>query len=145
MEITNEVKANIFSQYLGKYIIHNGKKYRIKGVFEDFKRQWFIIGYHEEDFETHIPLGECKLESRPISAISDEDAIEVAKILKPNDEHTHRPDYGKMYIKQLFDGVMYSVDKSIKLYQYLISKGYDLPNYHLGGKTLQECGLAIYE
>jgi hypothetical protein len=30
-------------------------------------------------------------------------------------------------------------------YQYLISKGYDLPNYLLGGKTLHECGLCIYE
>lgn len=29
-------------------------------------------------------------------------------------------------------------------YLYLQSKGYDLPNYFLGGKTLFECKLAIY-
>ena len=30
-------------------------------------------------------------------------------------------------------------------FQYLQSEGYDLPQHLLGGKTLQECGLAIYE
>lgn len=33
---------------------------------------------------------------------------------------------------------------SLKSYQYLISQGYDLSHYLLGGKTLQEANLAIY-
>lgn len=30
-------------------------------------------------------------------------------------------------------------------FQFLQSKGYDLPNWYLGGKTLYEAGLCIYE
>jgi hypothetical protein len=37
-----------------------------------------------------------------------------------------------------------SSNLKLESYQYLISKGYDMPQYLLGGKTLQEAGLAEY-
>jgi hypothetical protein len=77
-----------------------------------------------------LPLESKEEEKKPLSNITDEDAIEVAKILKPNDEHTHDPEYGKMYARQLFGGVMYSVDKCFALQSFLQSKNYELPIFY---------------
>ena len=83
--------------------------------------------------------------AKKLSEISDEDAIQVAKILKPNDEHTHNSDYGKMYVKQLMDGVMYSVTTCFRLYQYLQSKGYELPVYFSEPKIVGQNELEVLQ
>ena len=148
--VTNEVKAKVFAQYLGcktAGIFEND--FILKGVFQSaYEDNDFIaaIGSKEVFIEQHeVYVEDLKLILKPLSSITDEDAIEVAKILKPNDEHTHNSEYGKMYVKQLFDGVMHTAMKYFSLYQFLQSKGYDLPNYHLNGLTLKEAGLCIYE
>lgn len=78
---------------------------------------WALI-----DPETGVKLWsedpeECKAMGHPVKPsdlkelkdITDEDLIHVAKILKPNDEHTHNPDYARGYMKALFSGTMYTV------------------------------------
>lgn len=97
-----------------------------------------ILAWLENDMQTirmenlgleALQILSQKPERISLSEMTDEDNTEVAKILKPNDEHTHNSDYGRIYVKQLFDGVMYSVDKIFKLYQFLQSRNYELPDY----------------
>jgi hypothetical protein len=130
MEISNEIKAKVFAQYLGQKVITDVEMTeRLEGVELDCIRTDIGI-YH---FSVH---NDEVLVLRPLSAITDEDAIKCAKIY-----HGNSCDYSARSFKAVIEML---AEKSI-VYQYLQSQGYDLPNYLLGGKTLQEAGLAIYE
>lgn len=131
MNITNETKAKVFAQYLG----HNIYWQAIIGTLNAHN----LVG-------ASSPIEDARLLLKPLSAISDEDALDVAKFLWPNNTEYQKAYDGKYYVDNLFneDFEMYSPN-SITIYQILQSKGYDLPNYLLGGKTLHEAGLAIYE
>src|SRR5688572_48999 len=113
MEITNEVKAKVFAQYLGQKVVvdaskrHSGtgKNCDLKaapGIFDSINRnididQWCGVTY---DLEGGLYFYDCfdqlkrshadfhktddvKLILRPLSAITDEDAIEVVKMMHP--------------------------------------------------------------
>ncbi len=137
MEITNDIKAKVFAQYLGQ-------KYN-DGDLEEPQ----IFPVEAETFSCFelYPNGmnSAKLILKPLSAITDEDAIEVARILG------YHPTQEKGTIGRRFANSFSEVWHSQKpfdllcAFQYLQSKGYDLPSYLLGGKTLHEAGLAIYE
>lgn len=166
MEISNETKAKVFAQYLGQNVISNslsksnGLLYKVSlknsfGCFEDKDG-------HFHDFNVE----NLKLILKPLDKITDEDAIEVANtfsrgnkwVIHRNDYwvclcdkfsnnevrillHNNSVGYFRVYGTSVHDNGM----SSLFAYQYLQSKGYDLPNYYLDGKTLHESGLAIYE
>ncbi len=128
MEITTEIKAKVFAQYL----LQKVKLTHIKKNHEQiFQLEPYVI---EEMIESKG--FDFKLILKPLSEITHEDCTELYAAIK----------YGmksSKFILEILQALPYNA--AIIAYQYLISKGYDLPNYLLGGKTLQECGLAIYE
>ena len=89
--------------------------------------------------------------------MTDEDAIEVAVLagmVRPMNRFefviSRHINYTKHILSDYFEG--YNPTEEIitgnvwlSIHQFLQSKGYDLPNYLLGSKTLKECNLAIYE
>lgn len=129
LKITNEIKSKVLAQYYNKMYVSDGRKYRLTGERID-----------------NIQCGENgKLILKPLSEITEEDAIEVDKIISPQYsevKHFHTVTRGKVWIKDILAGNQ--VSNIIQVYQFLQSKGYDLPNYFLGNKTLQESGLAVY-
>jgi hypothetical protein len=171
MEISNEVKAKVFAQYLGQTVCAEGfPNCQLEGI----------------KLSTNLSL--FKLLLRPLSAITDEDAIEVAKLAIGSNwdsegdeikgkvyresehptikvqietfwknEDTGNIEYNLQYIHiHPFNGLQVEKvpgqsNKKLSPYnmalmvQCLQSRGYDLPHYLLGGKTLKEAGLCIYE
>jgi len=130
MEITNEIKAKVFAQYLGQYVICDSEYH----------------GKKELNGRSLFGLPPCKIILKPLSAITDEDAIEVAQLIMGGFEALKN---GKAFIKQIDKResmvLHFHPLNTFQAFQFLQSKGYDLPNYLLGGKTLNEVGLAIYE
>lgn len=142
MEITNEIKAKVFAQYFGERItIGNKDTYEslvgIKGINSIY------TGVNPMGVDKWYKISACQLILKPLSSITDEDAIEVAKICYHWQKEKHTSAHGKT----LINGQSYLASHIdwIYTYQFLQSKGYDLPNYLLGGKTLHESRLAIYE
>lgn len=156
--ITNEIKAKVFAQYLGQKI-----KWNVMGL--DMEAELVVYNPYT-NYSDGIELSglsskpDSKLILKPLSAISDEDAIEVAKILGFSSPFISHQDSGRITIGSdngglsiWHDGEILSDDSIggncapvlLFAYQYLQSKGYDLPQHALGGKTLHEAGLAIYE
>ncbi len=133
MEITNEIKTKVFAQYLGQ-------EYKTGDLEEP--KIFPIIGETITCFEMYPNGTETdKIILKPLSAITHTDAFELYKIMVGND-------FEERYIETFKngEGVKHdSIMKNVNAYQYLQSKGYDLPNYLLCGKTLNEAGLAIYE
>jgi len=146
MEISNDTKSRIFAQYLGQKV-----RVGIKSLAE----LTLMIDTSEcisLDTLIHTNIVGHKLILKPISNITDEDAIEVAKILLSNklNDYLWNPIVGKELVGIIASRRFYSfyyknATNWVDAYQYLQLKGYDLTHYLLNGKTLQECGLAIYE
>lgn len=148
MEITNEIKAKVFAQYLGEVLTcHRGS-----GILEGVSigaPEMFVITANEnsritEYFENNE---DATLFLRPISAITDEDAIEVAKLGQITGVSEDKfALHGRLLLGHYIQRQTNVSGLSwFAILQYLQSKGYDLPHYLLGGKTLKEAGLAIYE
>lgn len=128
MEITDEIKSKVFAQYWGQKV----------ALMDGYKS---IVDY--------IQIAICdKLILKPLSAVTDEDAIDIACKIGENNNW--------QYIQSLFtrigqfshhdyDIIISRILNRVDVYQYLQSNGYDLPQYLLGRKTLHEVGLAIYE
>lgn len=166
MEITNEIKAKVFGQYLS-YFADQPTRFAFLKIIENLLNG---VGV------------KYRIELKPLSTISDEDFIEASKLL-PYDFKTDKGfdvfrgeapfriyrgkgstvasnivyanTTGTKIFKIFVDDAKIMLDDRIAppcytnhtliIYQFLQSKGYDLPNYHLGGKTLEESGLAYYE
>ena len=139
MKITNEIKAKVFAQYIFNPCVITMSE--TKGIVETI-----VIGLIQKG------EGHFKLILKPLSTITDEDAIEVAKIMaSPHiamrlEKDDTRIRDAKYWIR---NGLIATFNcngyKALEAFQFLQLKGYDLPNYLLGGKTLNEAGLAIYE
>ncbi len=126
--IPNEVKEKVFAQYVGQKVLHTGTDVVTLDKTWNWKHPSF------------------KLILKPLSSITDEQAIDVYDILWPKSLPTEN--YEKIIdVKKWINNNGDSVRgiKSGMAYQYLQSLGYDLPNLFLDGKTLFEAGLAIYE
>jgi hypothetical protein len=132
MEITNEIKAKVFAQYVGvSFVDHNNKKMYLNYA----KLLDFIRG------STDI-----KLILRPLGSITDEDAIVIAKALGVVGLET--PEHGRITVGRLMNNASIPGISSwewIAVYQACVKMGYDFMHFMLGGKTLKEAGLAIYE
>jgi hypothetical protein len=150
MEITNDIKAKVFAQYSEENIEYTkeiGRKYYFTKI--DFEK-----GYLSENNGCTFDISEVKLILKPLSAMLREDAIEVAKLQQEKfgeglkiSLHIDDKNYGCLDCLIEWDGHRHDYWQPVysPTLQYLQSKGYDLPQYLLGGKTLHEAGLAIYE
>lgn len=144
MEITNEIKAKIFAQYI-PYFIGTPAALAICQVIENY----IISGINNKKFPDH------RIELKPLSAISNEDAIEVAKIFHPGNDACQilrKNKQGDLFIIDIDSS--HSVEYSLQVefnfsgqgnihsheyssyikesnvteaYQYLQSRGYALP------------------
>lgn len=141
MEISNEIKCKVLALYLGQMINENNSTLYDTMVSVDLFNESICTSNH-----ITYKLDEVKLVLKPLSEISDEDAIQVDELISPqysSIKHFHTVTRGKVWIRDILSGNQ--VSNVFNVYQFLQYKGYDLPNYLLGGKTLQESGLAIYE
>lgn len=181
MEITTEIKCKLFAQYLGQKWLSPTQKTPLSDLQpSDIDYIFYIKSKHNGSL----------LILKPLSEISDEDAIEVAKIaMRRHNRHYKQEEISYLiheiskesenkiffteiyllinnmphYVVRLekndvctselrtkerggfFAEKDYFTPNTFEIYQYLISKGYDLPHILLGGKTLKESGLAIYK
>jgi hypothetical protein len=135
MEVKNKIKSKVFAQYLGNKIRFDNSR----------SSDWSILS------PSHLYLdNEFKIIIKPLSSITDEDAIEASAIIG-GASHLSTESQIKQ-LRDLFSSPNFWVNQTnisgykwFNCCQFLQSKGYDLPNYLLGGKTLYECNLAIYE
>lgn len=160
MKITNEIKAKIFAQYLGQKVkLVGGQIVELSAFYSGT----LYCGIKEAitDVDVYSP----KLILKPLSSITDEDAIECSKLHNIEFVEIKREKNKIIVIGENSSLVIskkwkYSyvincdIDETpstsrynlnIFCHQYLQSKGYDLPQHLLGGKNLKESGLAIYK
>lgn len=140
MERPKEIKFKVALQYYGQpflvcYNIENNP------VIETFSGKNIEQGMYEPDNENKREL----LILKPLSSITDKDAIEVAKIAKCKYCIADISDLKPHLLRSMSFTNVWNGNTVLSICQYLQSKGYDLPQYLLGGKTLKEAGIAIYE
>lgn len=150
MEITNEIKAKVMMQYWGQDLSIPGYLgYELDGISEMSVK---AFGRNNGMYEL-FKLESCKLILKPLSSITDEDMrgclrLELGKNRVINvslfeDKIIYQKKLKYSYANCVLRlGIEYL---AYGIYQFLVSKGYDLPQYLLGGATLKEAGLAIYE
>lgn len=129
MEISSETKVKVLVQYLGQMLNIKSSK----------TNEFVRLDLHRLQHISEFNQWQAKLILNHLSNITESDLHEVSNIcatLSPGS-----------VINSILKKTTYMllVDKTIELSQFLISKGYDLPNYLLDGKTLQQAGLAVYE
>lgn len=155
MKIKNETIAKVFSQYLGGTINHSGRNIYLMGV------NMSDSTFRDENGFIYYIDNTTKIILKPFSAMSDKDAIEMAKkfggikgkvhLNRPTDLENKNIHFTVQVIVDEPLWKSYSTPKywrdgyGVMAYQWLQLKGYDLPHYLLRGKTLYEAGLAIYE
>lgn len=168
MEITNEIKVKVFAQYIGQKVSVKNETYNNGGYTGTILGVCSVRGIlveHPLGSDGDEKIDNCKLILKPLSQITDDDAYEVARILFSKEYKGHNITYSKNSIcvtvmipnttinhsvNISFDGNLsntngYGLRNMLEVYQYMQSKGYDLPQHLLGGKTLQEAELATYE
>ena len=143
LKLTNEEKEKVFAMYWGlSYLVC----YNLEGtaVIDP------ITAKSIDDIEPDIENKRDLLLLTPLSAITDEHATEVGKMLCQygNPVNAHDDYYIKSAKAQLSDLFLFEMEW--QLYQYLISKGYDVPlwfgvDHWANGKTSIELGIAIYK
>lgn len=82
MEITNEIKAKIFALYIGcyAYVKHQELEnfyFNDKIIGISYKKSFDKWGIKTSKSIYDYPISDCQLILKPLSAITDEDAIEV--------------------------------------------------------------------
>jgi hypothetical protein len=145
--LTNEEIARVLAMYYGC-------EYKKRDAYMEMNAFWLYNEVWENRYDDD--LRNCKLLLTPLSEITDEDAIEVAKILYPKSPITDSgmKGSGKTAIMWLFhykDSLTRSVNYGLSIlevYQYLIQKGYAVPlffgiDHPANGKTAIELGIAI--
>ncbi len=169
--ITNETKSRIFAQYLG--INFSTSIDGCNGPYKLFSvsNENDSVRLNREPYHPFLKEGysvnDCTLLIKPISKISDEDAIEVGKIelgadvLLIRKEKTHLNDnciivfgegtgevnIGESWEKSYYDNCQDKYDGheihdlNIRVYQYLQSKGYALPYMEYSVDDLVELGV----
>ena len=131
MENTLKNKEKFFAQYWGPKICFTET---CNGYYKTFVEYCLIEGISKEDY----------LELKPISQISDEDAIEVFDILFSKiANHKEKPKYFKIEYGSLWSkcvgketfGQLFPASY-IEMIDYLRSKGYALPFMGISVETL---------
>ncbi len=152
--ISNEIKSKAFAMYYqqkiqwldiaGDLVVTN-----FQGISYDpmQDRKERLVQTMWNGIKKQLPIKEVKLILRTIDQLTDEECIEAGKMFFPEDSEYSYYQFlidGRLYVKQFseLNSLMNSTN-CVRLYQYLLSIGIDLPNYYLDGKTLIESGLAI--
>lgn len=160
--ITNEVKAKVFAQYLGQQVHSEIKSTcKLSGVLINDHKEWcaWLTGKtmnSNDSIGLSYAIEDCKLILTPLSSISDEDAIEVSKMntwfnRSKDDKYEVYENWQNKKVVSSGGGIKYEKcvieyeSLSLAAFQFLQSRGYDLPQWTLGGKTLHESGLCIYK
>lgn len=126
-QITPEIKARVFALYWGQKIakaeVSDGddRMSKIGGIYsiQHFaERGWFV-------------------QVKSLSSITDEDAIEVAKIEDNFEDPLRR---GKALIRD-FNHILWHQERWSEITDYLRSKGYALPAYGFNVDELVEAGV----
>ena len=149
MKNTLDNKAKFFAQYWGVKTDNSGAYSHIDGMV----LQAIQFG-----------IGDCAIELRPLSSITDEEAIEVAKIfhrysnsIEYNIDYktnTFREKFAQLYwmednerrvvINFCYDGTFHAVQANnetfLKAFQYIQFKGFALPYHNLSVEQLIEYG-----
>lgn len=122
--ITNEIKAKVFSGYLPYFIDSHMRLGMLKII---------------ETLLVENPKYHNRLILKPLDNLTDEDEIGLANIIGSlrTDEFINALITGGFYALRIYE--------TLQAVQFLQSKGYDLPQHLLEGKTLHEAGLATYE
>ncbi len=136
MEITPEIKSIMFHQYHGQYVDSDKGRCRLRDSDFVDSLNWIVLKSLEE--------------------ISDEDMIWVydtthnlheQRKLKPEWVLTVTPSLKDMK-EQINNGFSHYTGGwlcNVWVFQYLLSKGYDVPQFLLGYRTLHQVGLAKYK
>jgi hypothetical protein len=140
--LSNEEVARIFAMYLGCECQVDEYRYPVNSV-----------GINT-GINSMLPLSNARLLLTPLSKISDEDAIEVAKTTGSfTITDTGKPipirylvNEGKMQIQRFTTTQKYLFRYDV--YRYLVDKGYAVPlyfapNHWANGKTALELGIAV--
>jgi hypothetical protein len=137
MEISKETKLKVALQYYGcDFLVC----YNLEGnpVIEKFGKN-FELNMYEPDLENKRDLLILKPQSTSMAfRVKDYEAME--KIRSMTEELSRF--MGTVSKEDFFNKLILS---NFLSYQYAISQGIDMPQYLLGGKTLKEAGMAIYE
>ncbi len=170
MEINKDIAAKMLNLYLGHkgISVENGvvTLYSVKlPEFSPREEEFHLSTYHDHLGHNEEMIEGFKLLLTPINKIIDEHVVEIAcsdekkkngfSVVKINrydtlvtvdfrwiSEKVNNAD-GFSYSSNGFSTGNFNI--SIKTYQRLIELGYDTPHNLLGGRTLQEVGLATYK
>ncbi len=158
MKITDEIKAKVFAQYLGsKAKSEDDAIVIVYGIMlpesSPLEENFHVLTYEDHLGHNQEMIEDVTLLLKPLSSITDEDAIELCKMFGfVNSKIVDRNDY-KIALNDDSYTVVISYKGEVTVfknqqvfneyfafhaYQFLISKGYDMPNYLLGRKTLIE-------
>lgn len=134
MENTLENKAKFFAQYWG---------FNETMVIDTFMGRTNILSvdYVLKEHSLHSIFKDYQLLLKPLSSITDEDAIEVAKIFNQHKIKAHYSDDDlKAYLINKGKQFAFRCEHYVIIYQYLQSKGYALPYMGLSVEQLVEYG-----
>lgn len=137
MKIPSEIRAKVFALYSPENFILNKEEFPRRFNYVDVFECRINKSRHNVDY--------CSIIVTPIKLISDDDAIAVAKILKPNDDNVHNSEYGKIYIRELFKGTMQTAVKYFNLIDYLRSKHYAIPYLNYSVEDMVNDGLMTFK
>ncbi len=140
MEITTEIKEKMFAQHQGQVA-----EWQMPGYTHKVETE--IIQFDGIDFLTSH---NAKIRLKPLPDISKKDALEVSKIIGGASHLSEESQISQVRDLLCSPNIYVNVTnisgiKWLLAFQYLELKGYDLPQQLLDGKTLHECGLAVYE
>lgn len=120
----------------------------MKTILPEIKKQIFAqyLFFQRSIFDTELGKYKSIIELNKISNISDEDAIELSNILKislltDTDMRLPISEIKKIILYYINDFARRSFSDSIKIYQYLQSKGYALPYMDYSVEDLVELGV----
>lgn len=153
MKYSNDIIAKVFSPYLGQRL-------SAELIYKGFTCE-LVINNFTTSMANGMTIGtaiqnNAKLILKPLSSITMDDAIEVCKIyghekgqviISPKEDKLTIIEFKIAEYNSEYIWLSLNTNEkwNIFVYQYLQSKGYDLPQFLLGGKTLEKSGLAIYE
>lgn len=160
MQLTNQEIAKVFAMYLGCDVKVNAAHFTANNNSKNIKGKTIlspsiIADCHERTFQ----YSDFKLLLTPLSKIADEDAVHVAKMIgasyrNDNDDVNWNAYFTKKsFVNYLISNLkndedMYYAKGIIYVYQYLISRSYDVQlwlgiDHPANGKTAIELGIAI--
>lgn len=148
----NNLKAIL--PYIGcKFMDEHGHKWDFTGIVIT-KISGPIIIDHNEGTDLEFFIEDSRLLLRPIESLTNEECMDLANLKQ------HRNSTEVIFYKdtrtieywvirdngsKVYKTSLYLTSLKPHHYQYLQSIYIDLPSFYLGGKTLKESNLAIYE